>query len=537
MPFEDDAICQALFAATEELGRPDAFLARELADAVVHFLAQEIDEEAPSTAHIAELVIKVVRELGQPAIAHAFAERQQRLQAVQDIRQQPNQGQCSFSLREGPNAAGQACLQAYALQAVFSPDLAAAHQEQLIVLGGLDSPATLAAAAVDGPTAARGLPAYFAALDEAVRTAGQCLVLDSPEWLASTYHGQVSLDWFCQSLLESPRLVARQLIVNVHCLTPPIWALAREAGPLFPSETGSDQPRHAADFLTHLLAHWPARQASSRCRLDWHLSSADLEAEPGSLLRTVLGLAVQGEAVGFVFDRPRQPIALAEGMDRQHPAVLLEVSLMLDTFLRRPGIDGDGARFLEKLPSLTRMAVSAGAQKRRFLRRQAEGSGFARGFLLDRARLAVVPRGLDSVVRHLTGQGAAGSPLAAECAQRIVATLASGLADAGRQAHLECGLDSPSLSVLPRSGSSGLDVADVSQPPKKQLQAAGKLHALAGRGTARIHFSRKAEFTVDSLFELLRYAWKRTDVLRVCFHCEPAALRQPELTELAGGSA
>src|SRR5437763_1273884 len=41
VPFEADRISRALFAATEGLGRPDAFLARELADSVVHFLAQD----------------------------------------------------------------------------------------------------------------------------------------------------------------------------------------------------------------------------------------------------------------------------------------------------------------------------------------------------------------------------------------------------------------------------------------------------------------------------------------------------------------
>src|SRR6266404_5405795 len=73
VPFEADKISRALFAVTEALGRPDAFLARELADGVVHFLTEENSGAAPTTAEIAELVIKIVRELGQPALAEAFA--------------------------------------------------------------------------------------------------------------------------------------------------------------------------------------------------------------------------------------------------------------------------------------------------------------------------------------------------------------------------------------------------------------------------------------------------------------------------------
>src|SRR4051812_2626833 len=74
VPFEPDRISRALFAATEGLRRPNAFLARELADAVLHFLTADMDGPAPTTAQIAELVVKVVRELGHPDLARAFAD-------------------------------------------------------------------------------------------------------------------------------------------------------------------------------------------------------------------------------------------------------------------------------------------------------------------------------------------------------------------------------------------------------------------------------------------------------------------------------
>src|SRR5713101_3041300 len=74
VPFEADKISRALFAASESAGRPDAFLARELTDSILHFLAVEITDVVPSTAQIAECVTKVVRELGQPALARAYAD-------------------------------------------------------------------------------------------------------------------------------------------------------------------------------------------------------------------------------------------------------------------------------------------------------------------------------------------------------------------------------------------------------------------------------------------------------------------------------
>src|SRR5207244_1478740 len=78
VPFEADKISRSLFAATEELGRPDPFLARELTDGVLHFLSGDAESVIPSTNDLAELVIKVVRELGHPALARVYADRKEK---------------------------------------------------------------------------------------------------------------------------------------------------------------------------------------------------------------------------------------------------------------------------------------------------------------------------------------------------------------------------------------------------------------------------------------------------------------------------
>ena len=88
VPFEPDKISRALFAATESLGRPDAFTARELTDGILHFLATEAEGSVLTTAQIAELVAKVVRELGQPGIAQAFVEGARTAQANGQARQE-----------------------------------------------------------------------------------------------------------------------------------------------------------------------------------------------------------------------------------------------------------------------------------------------------------------------------------------------------------------------------------------------------------------------------------------------------------------
>src|SRR6185369_2370399 len=72
VPFDADRISRSLFAATENIREPDPFLARELADVAVHFLADECEGVIPTTGQVREVVIKVLRELKQHALAAAF---------------------------------------------------------------------------------------------------------------------------------------------------------------------------------------------------------------------------------------------------------------------------------------------------------------------------------------------------------------------------------------------------------------------------------------------------------------------------------
>src|SRR5580692_7314213 len=73
VPFEPDRISRSLFAATELMGTPNAFLARELTDSVLHFISLEADGPL-TTSDLADIVVKVVRELGYPAIARVYEE-------------------------------------------------------------------------------------------------------------------------------------------------------------------------------------------------------------------------------------------------------------------------------------------------------------------------------------------------------------------------------------------------------------------------------------------------------------------------------
>ena len=61
----------------------------------------------------------------------------------------------------------------------------------------------------------------------------------------------------------------------------------------------------------------------------------------------------------------KEPVALAEGLDRQHSAVLLAVGLHLPRLIAQCGPQIDPPLFLRKLDSLARLALSAATQKQR----------------------------------------------------------------------------------------------------------------------------------------------------------------------------
>ena len=66
----------------------------------------------------------------------------------------------------------------------------------------------------------------------------------------------------------------------------------------------------------------------------------------------------------------------------------------------------DADRFRQRLGSLARLALSVAVQKRDRIRQQARAdTALRRGFLLDRARLVVVPVGLDEAAEGCTRTG------------------------------------------------------------------------------------------------------------------------------------
>lgn len=403
-PFDADRICRALFVAAERLGRADAFLARELTDGVVHFLQTDHGDATPTADEVRDAVATFVRELGHPRLARAYAE----VTTPQASR-----------LPEPAGPGG------------FSRELLAAHRDGLLLLGDLDAPARLAARVLTWPRTADELEPALRRLLAVAETA----VLDGPEhWL-----GLVGLDAeaFVARLSKCPG----GGVLNLNVPTPPaLDALA--PGPLFRPAADRDRP---ADLARRLAGQ--ANRFAPAWRVAWHVPVGETDAptDPG---------------LEYVFDRPRRGLHLAEGIDRDAPALLLRVGVGL---ARLP--EGDAP--VEKVGTLARLALSAGVQRRAHLRRL--GGDLAEGFLLDRARLQVVPLGLDAFVEPVR--------------RKVLARLRDVLRADGRRVQLATCLDAapPGTPPFPEPEPTPGDAA--------HLRAVGQLHDAAERGSVSVALS------------------------------------------------
>lgn len=396
-PFDADRICAVLFAVGEGLGRPDAFLARELTDGVVHFLASEYSGEVLPVADVREQVVKVVRELGHPNFALAY-------EAHTTPRAQPHQAPVNLPL--------------------FAREIVSAHDAELLVLGGLDTPTKLAARVLPWPQTARDLGA---ALAQVRAVACDPVILDGPEyWLG---HVGMSPEDFVAVLAGCP------CVLNLNVATPPPALGAIAPGPLFGAGVVSAR---AGEIAARLVELYPGR-------IVWHLRE-------------------KWETVGptmreFVFDRGKRGIHLAEGVDRDAPDLLLRVGVRLHRLLGDPLQEPTPEPLLSRVGTLARLALTAGVQKRAYLRRHGV---LTEGFALDRARLQVVPLGLAELVEGRTRRPLIQGGATRDLARRVVQRLRDVLRTDGRKVLLATCLDD-FPDAPPMLGVGGLSVASTLQ--------------------------------------------------------------------------
>jgi hypothetical protein len=407
-----------------------------------------------------------------------------------------------------------ACLREFALRHVFARDLVAAQGDGLLTLTGLEAPLELAGCVLIPPQ--RPSPTgIIEALEEARGVAGDVVAIDGPEYTPAA--------GFARELGIGLRATGLRAVVNLNLATPPSWADDLAEGPLFAGQCRPpDLARRAA--LSDALADECLALGPSRVRVDWHLGERDFAPEGEGRLLGLARRAADGAPLAFVFDRPRRPTAFGEGLDRIHPAMLLTVGLHLPRLIEQIGPSAEPAVFVRKLGSLARLALSAAVQKRDFLRRHSHGRpALARVFLLERARLVVVPVGLEAAVQTLAGRGLGAGGPGLELAREIVLRFRDVLQRDGQACRLEACLDSAAeFTIHDRADAAapalasvaGLTPWDASAPIKGQLRAAGALHGTAGGGSMALLTPDRPP-SAEDLVALLRYAWQQTDVVRL----------------------
>jgi hypothetical protein len=470
-PFDGDRISRHLFIAAERLGQADPLLCRELADGVLHFLAAVHDGDVIPIADLRDTVVKVVRELGHPRLALTFAD--------------PLSHRAKHPGVDLPE------------EMSLPPDVAAAKDAGLLLFSDWENSVALAGVVVKPSMDVREL---FAATPPS-----RLFVIDSPDYLLRS--SAEATDWGRRLAAES----STPIVVNLNASRPPTWAIAPE-GPLFGQTESADSERLrqvVSDALLRSLLENPGL-----VRVDWHLGERDFGPADQRRLLTASRYVADGSPMAFVIDRPQQPIALAEGIDRDHPVLFAAIGIALTRLLEIvrgpvfpwPASEAEKSSFLAKLNSLSGLALSAGRTRRQQLRTTCNSSDL----ILSRARFLGVPLGLNPVVEAITGEPAAGGD-GPDLARAILLGLNTALAaDAGR---LPVVVDGPSWRAgFGEEGDVRPDSGD------RQLRAAALLQTAMGGGTAVIDLSQGRRPTADGIASLVQLAWQQSGLGRFVFH-------------------
>lgn len=437
-------------------------------------------------------------------------------------------------------------LEQYALQEVFSRDVAGLHFEGLLHLFDLTSPCQWPALSANVPALAMRSADESGMLDnleehlheQASRAAGVIAIeaLDSVLALASSDDADpIRLADKVYSILARVLSVHPiRMVVNLFGRVPEFVAQWLSDGPLFQIRASEAQQRLAGSIGEALAQRIVVeRSMHGRCRLDLHIEpdgqtySLD-HPEPWS--RWILS----GGSVCLCFDRRGQE--LAEGLfwdDHGRSAVCQYVGIDLMELHRHVGSVNDDDNLTQRLAMLCETAVRAGVQKREFLRRL-QPELFA-GHRPYRAQMVVVPIGLDRLVTQMLGSGLNESAAARDFALQLLRTIKQRLAREGKHYQLPCEIAGYPVIAFPEPVSLGSPAGDDgsmtyfgSMKLADQLKATGTLNGLTS-GTAVYRLS-EPDANPETIIDLVAQAWQDKHIRRLRFQ-RPVAAHQRELFE------
>ncbi|MCS6978063.1 MAG: ATP cone domain-containing protein [Gemmatales bacterium] len=523
-PFDSEKINRTLFAALESLGRPDAFVARELTDGILHFLAAESEGPTISAGDLEEWVVKIVRELGHPDLAAAYAERarhRDRQTQGDDFRVSSlssplakNLKAWLHSIREPERierlAAG-SLLEDFTLHHVLSRHVTAAATEGLLHLGGLARPRELSAALCRLFSPSEALPSEgvdpFGALRRIRRYVGDTVAFAAPERDLALMDVRIGeIPRLVRDLHAAAGLLGLNVVLNLgHDLDTAEEEPSRET--LFVEQDWGQSTDRLRGFREVLVEEVLALEDGSTIGLDWHLCETDFQSTEGRRrLGNLLRAALRGRPIRFVCRRGSKQTPLGDGLHRSQPAVLLWVGLDLEALRRRIGKPATPEDLALRTLSLARLAASAGVQKRDFIRNC--GQGDWPPFLLDRAAVGLRLHGLDHVLEELHGPQPFTKADAWAFAVPFAKHLTESLRQESRRLPLPVVFDDQFCTDL-----GSLEATDQLGQTARQL---GKWHEALGSGTWRITLPQKAP-DGDKLVNTLSALWKRPGICRIAF--------------------
>ncbi len=362
----EDAICQAIFAGTIALGRPDAVIARELTDGVMHFILADADHGPQDDVN--ELVVKLVRELGHPQLAQ-----------VLDIASitTPWTGYSTEQLQ---------LPETMSRERVFPPNLIAAHDAGLLRLFHLDLPCHLVGGVMPRPQASLRPQEWHERISDARKLFGRHVIIDDPEHLLG---GADATEWL-NAIVAALNAEDLHGILAFNSSSADSEVRKSLFSPRQPSLWGEEATHPARELLQVSLKKQFAKSPISR---RWHLSASDFRPECRDSMMWLEEFIQHHPLITIVFDRPRSNNNAVTANVLQH----VEVSLVaLRGYLAG---SADVGTFLSKVGSLTRLALSAGHAKRAFLR-NAGSAELRSAFLADRSSLYLFVSGLQIVTEH-----------------------------------------------------------------------------------------------------------------------------------------
>jgi hypothetical protein len=425
----------------------------------------------------------------------------------------------------------------FALNEVVSREVADADRRGLLRIHGLDSPATLAASCIDCCSLirlARGsresITQFGAALAQSVESTASLIAIDGLEpWLTLVAEPKDSpaqlAELFWIELQSRLRNSPTQCVLNLYGGLPQDATLELGAGPLFSEQPLSAEREFAGAVSQELLGlfqrdarDWP------NLRVDWHWYLAP-DPVQAALTQRLMRVIAEGHSVAIVYDRG--PVPLGEGLRRLGESVrpvLDYVGVSLPHLWRDAGSPRALPALEDGLRQTIQLAVRAAVQKREFVRRLPSVTDFT---ALDSAVVALFPIGLDWTVRQLVGKTFAEDEGALKLAETLVRYLREAAEREARHFALGVAIDAPPPSQVIGVVSSpdrdselgphieGMNSCARTIGLRRQIHAAGRLHAIAQAGTLTSPRAAAPLEPIDRLMATIDWSCRHTELVRL----------------------